>query len=56
MSENRKAPKQERKVLDLAQQRHKRLVLDAFDRLQHQADLEAKEKRAEIERIARKRM
>lgn len=45
-----------RKVLDLAQQRYKRLVLAEFDRQQHQADREALEKRAEVERLARKRI
>lgn len=56
MSQGRKAPEQGRKVLDLAQQRHKRLVLAEFDRQQHQADREAREKRAEVERLSRQRV
>ena len=56
MNEGRKAPEPDRKVLDLAQQRHKRLVLAEFDRQQHQADREAREKRAEVERLARLRV
>jgi hypothetical protein len=56
MNEGRKAPETDRKVLDLAQQRHKRLVLAEFDRQQHQADREAREKRAEVERLARQRV
>jgi len=56
MSEGRKAPDKGRKVLDLAQQRRKRMVLAEFDRQQHQADREAREKRAEVERLARQRV
>jgi hypothetical protein len=56
VSEGRRPPEQGRKVIDLAQQRHKRLVLAEFDRQQHQADREAREKRAEVERLARHRV
>lgn len=56
MTQGQKAPNQGRKVLDLAQQRRKRLVLAEFDRQQHQADREALEKRAEVERLASKRL
>lgn len=56
MINGRKAPDQGRKVLDLAQQRHKRLVLAEFDRQQNAEDREAREKRAEVERLARKRI
>ena len=56
MSQVRKAPEQGHKVLDLAQQRRKRMVLDEFDRQQHQADRETSEKRAEVERLARQRV
>ena len=56
MSEGRKAIDHGRKVLDLAQQRRKRMVLAEFDRQQHQADREAREKRAEVERLARQRV
>lgn len=52
MSQGRKTPGQGRNALDLAQQRRKRLVLAEFDRQQHQADREAREKRAGVERHA----
>lgn len=45
-----KAPGQ---VIDLAKEKRKRLVLDAFDRLDHQDRREKAEQRAEIERTAR---
>lgn len=45
-----------RKVLDLAQQKHKRLTLAAFDALTH-ADRRAElEQRAAVERAARQRL
>lgn len=37
-------------------QERKRLTLAAFDALQHDANREAKEKRAEVERLARQRV
>lgn len=39
----------------LQQQRNKQLTLAAFDRIAHEANRENREKRAEIERIARNR-
>lgn len=56
MNNGTKAPDNGRKVLDLAQQRHKRMVLAEFDRQQHQADRDAREKRAEVERASRQRV
>lgn len=46
-------PKEGAKVIDLAKQKHKRLVLDAFDQLNHESKRETAEKRAEVERNAR---
>lgn len=40
-------------VVNIGQQRHKRLTMAAFDRLAHEADRENREKRSEVERIAR---
>lgn len=56
MTEGRKALDQGRKVLDLAQQRRKRMVLTEFDRQKRQADKEAIERRAEVERAAKRRL
>src|SRR6185312_5284688 len=43
-------------VVDLAQQRRKRLTLAAFDQLQHEQDREREERRAEVERGAQAAM
>lgn len=46
-------PKKLAKVIDLAAAKHKRLVLDAWDRREHEKTREREEKRAEVERKAR---
>ena len=43
-------------VVDLAQQRHKRITLAAFDALEHSDKLETLEQRAAVERAARHRL
>ncbi len=42
--------------VSLSAARRKRLTLAAFDRMQHEKDRTANEKRAEVERLARQRM
>lgn len=48
--------KQRAEVIDLGRQKQKRLVLDAFDRLERHQERESSEKRAEVERKARKQL
>ncbi len=43
-----------RKVLDFARQKHKRLVLSAFDRIEREQEREIREARATVERNARR--
>ena len=45
-----------RKVLDLAQQKHKRLTIAAFDALAHADKRAEREQRATVERAARQRL
>jgi len=51
-----KPPGTEVKVICFARQKGKKMTLEAFDRLQRESDRAAQEKRAEVERIARKRI
>jgi|GEM_PF-4381265 len=50
------APSGPPKVVDLAQQKQKRLVLAAYDAQQQDIDRMVKEKRADVEFIARNRL
>lgn len=53
----------DRRIVDMSEAKQKlerkkynTMVLDAFDRLTHQADREVQEKRAEVEREARNKL
>lgn len=47
--------KEKAKVVDLGKEKYKRLVLDAFDKMQRQDQRERTDKKAEVEREARKK-
>jgi hypothetical protein len=53
MTLRQKSSEPGRRVLDLAQQRRKRMVLAAWDQQQKEIDLAAREKREKVERSAR---